>query len=133
MLLAEDEAVNQLVAVALLEDAGMRVQLAQDGMQAVALAAQQHFDLVLLDVQMPGLDGLQACRQIRALPGFADIPILAMTANAFVEDRQHCLDAGMNDHVHKPVSPTQLFEVLRRWLPPRPAGPLAAAASAPSP
>ena len=133
VLLAEDEAVNQLVAVALLEDAGMRVQLAQDGMQAVALAAQQHFDLVLLDVQMPGLDGLQACRQIRALPGFADIPILAMTANAFVEDRQHCLDAGMNDHVHKPVSPTQLFEVLRRWLPPRPAGPLAAAASAPSP
>ena len=133
VLLAEDDAVSQLVAVALLEDAGMHVQLANDGAQAVALAAHQYFDLVLLDVQMPGMDGLQACRLIRALPGYADLPILAMTANAFVEDRQQCLDAGMNDHVHKPVSPAQLFEVLCRWLSPSQAGPVGDAASAPGP
>jgi len=114
VLLAEDNLVNQEVAVALLGSAGLSVDVAEDGAQAVAMAATGAYALVLMDVQMPQMDGLDATRAIRAAGN--PIPILAMTANAFDEERQRCLDAGMNDHVAKPVVAEQLFATLKLWL-----------------
>jgi len=116
VLLAEDEPINQEVSISLLEDAGLQVDLAADGAQAVAMAASQAYALILMDMQMPNLNGLDATRQIRRGPGNANTPIIAMTANAFDEDRKTCLAAGMNDHVGKPVDPEQLFSTLLRWL-----------------
>ncbi|MDT7833872.1 response regulator [Aquabacterium sp. OR-4] len=117
VLLAEDNPVNQEVAVALLAEVGLQVDVADNGAQAMAQLQRQRYDLVLMDMQMPVMDGLQAARAIRALPLGAGLPILAMTANAFADDRAECLAAGMNDHVTKPVNPQQLFEALLRWLP----------------
>lgn len=121
ILLAEDEPINQEVSRGLLEDVGLQVDLAEDGVQAVALARQNAYALILMDMQMPNLNGIEATRQIRLLPGYARTPILALTANAFGEDRQICVDAGMNDHVAKPVDPKKLFKTLLEWLenPPR--------------
>jgi PAS domain S-box-containing protein len=116
ILLAEDEPINQEVSRGLLEDAGLVVDLAEDGQHAVALARRNRYALILMDMQMPNLNGIDATKAIRALPGYADTPILAMTANAFNEDRQACLDAGMNDHIAKPVDPQVLFETLLKWL-----------------
>ena len=116
VLLAEDNPVNQMVAVELLRLAGLVVDVADNGLQAVALAARQRYALILMDVQMPGLDGLQASRAIRLLPGCADLPIVAMTANAFSEDRADCLAAGMVDHISKPVVPQRLYSALLHWL-----------------
>jgi PAS domain S-box-containing protein len=126
VLLAEDNPVNQMVAVELLKAVGLAVDVADDGPSAIRLASQRRYDLILLDVQMPEIDGLQACRAIRALPGRGQVPILAMTANAFSEDRAACLAAGMDDHVPKPVEPQRLYEALLHWLSTR--APLAAAA-----
>lgn len=117
LLLAEDNPINQEVAVALLQDLGMRVDVADNGAQAVELARHNGYDLILMDVQMPLLDGLEATRAIRALPAHAATPILAMTANAFAEDRAQCMAAGMNDHLGKPVEPRMLAAMLHKWLP----------------
>jgi CheY-like chemotaxis protein len=116
VLLAEDEPINQEVSRGLLEDVGLAVDLAEDGAEAVSMAKQTPYALILMDMQMPNLNGVEATRAIRALPGYAQTPILAMTANAFDEDRQVCLDAGMNDHIGKPVDPERLFETLLKWL-----------------
>ncbi len=116
LLLAEDNPVNQEVAVALIGSAGLAVDVAADGQQAVDMVKAGDYALVLMDVQMPVMDGLDATRAIRRLPQGADLPILAMTANAFDEERQRCLDAGMDDHVAKPVVAEQLFATLHDWL-----------------
>ena len=116
VLLAEDEPINQEVSRGLLEDVGLAVDVAADGQEAVALARQNRYALVLLDMQMPHLNGVDAARAIRVLPGYAQAPILAMTANAFDEDRQVCIAAGMNDHIGKPVDPALLYATLLRWL-----------------
>ena len=116
LLLAEDNPVNQEVAVALIGSAGLTVDVAADGQQAIDMIKAGDYALVLMDVQMPVMDGLDATRAIRALPQGAALPILAMTANAFDEERQRCLDAGMDDHVAKPVVAEQLFATLYDWL-----------------
>ncbi len=116
LLLAEDNPVNQEVAVALIGSAGLTVDVAADGRQAIDMVEAGDYALVLMDVQMPVLDGLDATRAIRRLPKGRTLPILAMTANAFDEERQRCLDAGMDDHVAKPVVAEQLFATLHDWL-----------------
>jgi CheY-like chemotaxis protein len=114
VLLVEDNPINQEVALALLQAVGLQADLAGDGAQALERAFRAPYRLVLMDMQMPTLDGLAAARELRRR-GFA-VPIIAMTANAFGEDRAACLDAGMNDHVAKPVDPEQLYAALLRWL-----------------
>ncbi|MBK1688013.1 response regulator [Rubrivivax gelatinosus] len=117
VLVAEDNEINQLVAEDLLVCAGLVVDLATDGRQAVERAATAPYAAILMDVQMPVLDGLQATREIRAQPGGVRVPIIAMTANAFGEDRDACMAAGMNDHLAKPVAAERLYAQLLRWLP----------------
>jgi CheY-like chemotaxis protein len=116
ILLVEDEVVNREITLELLSDIGQTPDVAEDGAVAVELARQQRYDLILMDMQMPVLDGLEATRQIRQLPGGATVPILAMTANAFAEDRARCAAADMNDFLAKPVSPEALFETILKWL-----------------
>ncbi len=116
VLLAEDNPVNREVAEELLARVGLVVECAEDGGRAVDLALVRRYDLVLMDMQMPVMDGLAATRAIRQRAG-ASLPIIAMTANAFAEDRAACLAAGMDDHLAKPVNPEQLYATLLRWLP----------------
>jgi len=116
VLLVEDNELNQQVATELLAIAGCVVTIAKDGSEAVSAVARSRFDLVLMDVQMPVMDGLAATREIRQMPGLAGLPIIAMTANAMSEDKDRCMAAGMDDYVAKPIDPDALFEVVGRFL-----------------
>lgn len=116
VLLVEDEPINQEVSSELLADIGFKVEVAGDGAEALAKVKASTYDLILMDMQMPVMNGVEATRAIRALPRGGAIPIIAMTANAFAEDRQVCLEAGMNDHLGKPVVPSRLYETLLHWL-----------------
>jgi two-component system, sensor histidine kinase and response regulator len=119
VLLVEDNLINQEVASELLQEVGVQVVIAENGKVAVDKATDSRFDLILMDVQMPVMDGYEATRAIRRLPLHQHTPIVAMTAVAFEEDRQKCFEAGMNDHLGKPVEPEVLFRSLIRWLKPR--------------
>jgi len=121
ILLVEDNELNQEVAQGLLAEAGMTVETADNGRIAVDLVAQNPYDLILMDVQMPEMDGITATQKIRRLKSGGQVPIVAMTANVMQQDRQACLDAGMNDFVPKPITPSFLWAALKRWLPVRPA------------
>ncbi|NEV60564.1 ATP-binding protein [Thiorhodococcus minor] len=116
ILAAEDNRINREVLFELLKQVGLTADLADTGRAAVALAERGRYDLVLMDVQMPDLDGLEATRLMRRLPGWAEIPILAMTASALEHDLQLCLAAGMSAHIAKPVEPELLYSALLRWL-----------------
>ncbi len=117
VLLVEDNVVNQQVAVEILTQEGIHVLVAENGREAVDILrrAPEHFDLVLMDLQMPVMDGYEATRTLRADPAFARLPIIAMTAHAISEEREACARAGMNDHIAKPIEVNKLFQVLEHW------------------
>ncbi len=119
VLVVEDNEINQDVICQLLNSVGMMTLIAENGEEAVRLAGQRSFDLILMDMQMPIMDGLQATEAIRRLPEGRDIPILALTANAFDEERFRCLKAGMTDYLAKPVNPENLYDALIKWIAPR--------------
>gem|GEM_PF-1598897 len=116
LLVVEDEAINREIALELLREYGLTADTAENGEQALELIGKQHYDLVLMDMQMPKMDGLEATRQIRRQAQLASLPIIAMTANAFAEDRERCIAAGMNDFLSKPVEPDDLKVLLLRYL-----------------
>ena len=118
VLLVEDNEINREVARELLTLAGLEVIEAHTGYQALDRLAEGHFDAVLMDVQMPEVDGLQATRDIRSHPAPARVPIIALTAHAMESERQRCLDAGMDDHLAKPIDPVILARTLARWIRP---------------
>lgn len=120
VLLVEDNELNQMVAVELLQEAGFAVDVAENGQAAIQCIERKAYDVVLMDMQMPIMDGETATRQLRSNPRFARLPIVAMTANAMEADRQRCFAAGMNDHVAKPIEPAALWAALTRWIRPRP-------------
>jgi two-component system sensor histidine kinase/response regulator len=135
ILVVEDNELNQEVARDLLMLAGVTVECAGNGAQALEFLARNKYDLVLMDMQMPVMDGITATRQIRLQPAFAALPIIAMTANALEQDRLTCLEAGMNDHIGKPVDPDELYAVISRGLggaPPPVAVPVLVASAEPS-
>ncbi|WP_146115935.1 response regulator [Malikia granosa] len=117
-LLVEDNEINQEVAIELLRELGLWVDLAPDGAVALERVQQNPYDVVLMDMQMPVMDGLTATRQIRQLSWLQELPILAMTANAMTGDRERCLEAGMNDYIAKPIDPQDLAAKLLRWVKP---------------
>ena len=116
ILLAENEPVNREIAQVLLEDVGLEVDLAENGREALEKARSRSYAVILMDMQMPEMDGLDATLQIRQLPGHRTTPILAMTANAFAEDKNRCVEAGMDDFLTKPAQPEVLYAVLLKWV-----------------
>jgi len=131
LLLAEDNEINQQIAVELLQSAGAHVEVAANGSEAVdklGSAGIDAYDAVLMDLQMPGMDGFEATRKIRSQGRFAKLPIIALTAHAMAEERERCLEAGMVDHISKPIDPEAMFRTLARWV--RPHAAVAAPAAA---
>ena len=118
LLLVEDNEINQELALDLLESAGIRVDTANNGQEALAQLESNQYDGVLMDIQMPIMDGYTATREIRKQPQLQDLPIIAMTANAMVGDREKALEAGMNDHIAKPLNVSTMFETIAKWVTP---------------
>ncbi|MEO5331209.1 MAG: response regulator [Magnetococcus sp. YQC-5] len=116
VLLVEDNAINQMIAKEILQGIGLRVTCAVNGGDAVRMVTQTQFDAVLMDIQMPGMDGYTATRTIRLHPDCQNVPVIAMTAHAMSGDREKSLAAGMNDHVTKPIDKKQLYDTLLRWI-----------------
>ena len=137
ILLVEDNEINQEVALDMLRQAGFRVDLAEHGEIALTLLKANQYDLVLMDMQMPVMDGLAATTNIRSQPRLANLPVVAMTANALAADRQRCMDVGMNDFIPKPIEPDFLWATLLKWIPVRqpasPSKPKSKAKKSPSP
>jgi len=131
ILLAEDNEINQQIAVELLEGVGASVDVANDGLEAVdkmlSKPAESMYDVVLMDVQMPRMDGYEATQRLRSEPQFTKLPIIAMTAHATLDQRQKCIEAGMDSHVSKPIDPAALFDTVRRFVQPRASAPIAPA------
>ena len=117
ILLVEDDEFNQELACILLEDKGLSIDIANDGEEAIAMVKAKTYDLILMDVQMPVMGGLEATRCIRQLANGQQIPIIAMTATAFEDDQNNCFAAGMNSFLGKPIDPAILYSELARWLP----------------
>lgn len=115
--MAEDEPINQEIMRGLLEDVGLVGDAADNGEQVLEMAKANDYSLILMDMQMPIMSGIDATLAIRKLPAYQDLPILAVTANVFTEDREKCLAAGMNDFIAKPADPELVFKMLYRWLP----------------
>jgi len=116
VLVVDDNLINQQVARELLESVGLGVSLACNGQEALNKIFQEKYDLLLMDVQMPEMDGYEATRQIRQFSQFKDLPIVAMTAYAMPEDKERCLASGMNDHISKPFEPETLYQAIAKWL-----------------
>jgi signal transduction histidine kinase/ActR/RegA family two-component response regulator len=119
LLVVEDNEFNQQIARELLTEAGFVVDIAEDGRKSLAMIAKRPYDVVLMDMQMPVMDGVSATREIRKQEAFRELPIIAMTANVMAADIQKCSEAGMNDHVAKPIDPEELFAKLVKWIKPR--------------
>ena len=118
ILLAEDNRINQIVAAKMLQDKGLHVDVAPNGLRAVEMVKKKEYALVLMDIQMPEMDGIQATQAIRSDPKYASLPIIALTANAMEDDQRRCLAAGMNDHIAKPIDPARLYQVIHHWVKP---------------
>ena len=118
VLLVEDNKINQIVATKMLQEKGCLVDVAVNGQKAVEMVRLREYALVLMDIQMPEMDGIQATREIRSDAQFDSLPIVALTANAMEDDRQRCLEAGMNDHLAKPIEPELLYQAILKWARP---------------
>jgi two-component system sensor histidine kinase/response regulator len=119
ILVVEDNKLNQEVALGLLIDEGFKVDIANDGREAIDMIQQNYYDIVLMDMQMPVMNGVEATIEIRKNAKFDSLPIVAMTANAMLQDREKCLQAGMNDFISKPIDPEELFRTLLQWIRPK--------------
>ena len=116
ILVVDDEPVNREVVQMQLEFVDLVTDTAEDGAEAVSMAQKNIYVAILMDMQMPKLNGIEATKEIRQLPEYRNVPIIAMTANAFAEDKARCIEAGMNDFLSKPFTPDQLFAILMRAL-----------------